>query len=273
MDNFKRDEGFIELDGMQYEKEFNSYVFDINSKKYYFKKASSVHKVYNELIAEEIAKDYGIDNAKYDLASHYGYIGTISEDFNSLNNFIYMKDLINKYIEEPGLSKYNNLKDLKEILKKEYGNDELFDKLLDIFVFDVLIANSDRHNENYGLYIDNNPRFAPLFDNEYMLSNASIYTGIYSIGLTKEDYRPLIDLYSLEDDYIKKAYNQYGIYDRILDKIEIINESNMNKIIDRVENRINAKIIKPIKEDISFKMRDNYNNIYKKIKKYSLKVE
>lgn len=272
MVSLRKDDGFIELDSLKYKKENESYIFMINDKKYYFKKARSINKVYNELISEEIAKDYKIDNAKYDLASLYGFVGSISEDFIDSNKFIFIRDLIDSHIKDRGLSKYNNLNDLKELLKNEYNNEDLFNKLLDIFVFDILIGNSDRHIENYGLYINDKPRFAPLFDNEYMLSTSSVYTGIYSIGLTREDYRPLLDLYTKEDDYIKKAYGKYDIYERILDKIDMIDSANMKKVLDRVEDRIDSKIIDPIKEEITSKMEDNYKNIKRKIKEYSIRT-
>lgn len=53
-----------------------------------------------------------------------------------------------------------------------------------LYNFDVLIGNSDRHTENYGLFItDADVSFAPLFDHENMLDDRAIYDGEYCLGI------------------------------------------------------------------------------------------
>ena len=47
--------------------------------------------------------------------------------------------------------------------------DEHFDKLIDMFVFDAVVCNTDRHFGNFGVLVDNHTNTvidnAPIFDN------------------------------------------------------------------------------------------------------------
>lgn len=261
-----RKDGFIELDDYDYRKvSYYYYVININNNKYYFKKSKSIRTVYNELIAEELAKDYGIENVKYDLASLDGFIGVISEDFIKDRSFIYIGSLLAKFHKNEFIPQYNNLKDLQECIMKKYGDKSLFDSILDMFIFDMLIGNVDRHTDNYGLFVDNNISLATIFDNEYMLDPRSVYDGTYSIGIDRDDYYK-------KDDITFKALSEYDLYDRLVNKIEIINESNMKRVLDRVESKINSKIDSDIKKEILSRMSDNNNRIKKNIKLYSLGV-
>ena len=63
--------------------------------------------------------------------------------------------------------KFNNIDSVLDFYK-ELGND-FYENLVDMFVFDAVILNQDRHLGNFGFLIDNNTNkiisSAPIFDN------------------------------------------------------------------------------------------------------------
>ncbi len=79
---------------------------------------------------------------------------------------------------------------------------EVRQNLIEMTLFDCLFANRDRHDENYGLAIDQegNVRFYPMFDNEYIL------------GFSEEE--AIVKRYSSEKlaEHIEKdLYSRMGI--------------------------------------------------------------
>ena len=174
-----------------------------------------------------------------------------------------MDSFLKNNINDDEIDKYNNLDDLFSLLKTEM----LKEQLLDIFIFDILIANNDRHTLNYGLLDDgNNKVFAPLFDNELMLNYISIYDCIYGIGVTREDYDFYLDSYSTNDNIIDKAIEKYDIKDKIIDKLHLIDKKNFKDTLDLVEDRIGKKIELSIREKLEYKMNCNNNTLQKRLK-------
>lgn len=104
MELVNREDGFLDISKFKLHNEL--YVI-INGVKYYFKECKDVKNVYNELIAEELAKDFGINCAHYDLAIRDDMIGVISEDIFSKYDGIIAEDFLNGYF------KYKNTSDLR----------------------------------------------------------------------------------------------------------------------------------------------------------------
>ena len=110
---------------------------------------------------------------------------------------------------------------------------------------------------------------APIFDNENMLDENSIYYGEYSIGIDESDYSFFPKNMNVYDNYIYKFINESGNYYKELleEKLEIISSENINKIINKVEKNIDFKIPKRNKIKIIEKFYDNENMI-----RYILKI-
>ena len=263
-----RKEGYFVIDDYVDSRMLDSYSFfpfTINDKKYFFKRIGIPNDVYNELIAEEFAKDFEIPCAHYDLGSFHGFQGVISEDFindkESLDGFNLMEEAFKE--DQSKLNnciRYNNLKFYKSFL-----DEDSFKDLIKVFIFDVFLGNCDRHESNivffkddYGIYL------APLFDNEKILSDASIKHGFYRLSVDEND-----DLDAFFSDPLRyknifrKFILQYKKEELVKEKLWILSDSNIDSVLDRVEDRIEDNI-SDIKRDIVKKLL--IENKYKIIK-------
>ena len=255
----KRDKlGYITLENYDIEgldsldsKDIFSFIF--NDNKYYFKKVKSVKQSYNELIGYELAKDFGIDAIEYDLASFHGHIGFISKDFSNSNYHFLEEYLVNYYGDYKGR---NNLYDISIMFMNILPDDKmntLLDDFRRLLMFDIIIANSDRHDRN--IIIDSsNMRIGPVFDNE-MLCNEDCY---FSFSLTGRDDNTISSFLSVlssdELDFFEK-------------KVNIISRDNLEKIFKRIEDKIGTQIVEYIKNSLLEKY-DSYYNYLLKVLKY-----
>lgn len=133
--------------------------FDYNGETYYFKFDSFVNP-YNELIFYYLASDMEINSLSYDLAKLGVYEGVISKNFKKNGvKYILGGEILNRYHGEYMYGMYNNLEDIWADLE-EYFKDrsdmqevvaKLMDKLVRIFIFDLLIGQEDRHPDNWGI--------------------------------------------------------------------------------------------------------------------------
>ena len=270
MSNFRDENGFIKIDKILDKKigcSLDKFSFMLDGKKYYYKKILDKKIVYNELIAYEISKDYGIPCVDYDLASFNGLYGVFSEDFIGDSKFISMKGILSEYYDDLKIES-NNLTDIISALEFRYKNPIIVGKLMNdivnIFIFDVLIANVDRHYDNYGILEDKTGiRIAPIFDNTFMLSDLTLLDGGYSLGVDGDDNFLSDDYFDFGDKYLIKflKYSSSEYVDYLKSKLWIIESENVDRILSRVENKIHTKIDENIKKGIKVKFKINLDNI------------
>lgn len=237
---------------------------------YYLKYIKSLYTLYNEMLAEFLAEDYGINVTYSDIFTYDGNYGMMSKEIKNNNDlYIPMTDIIEDH--------QNNLEDIWYGLCKKYNDqnivEQLMEQIVNLFIFDVLLSNSDRHISNYGLIKnDKTISLAPIFDNEYVLSSLE---GYYSLGIDSNDYRNdqgihfLLKFLEISDSrYIKL----------IKSKLWIISKENVLRTIERIEKRIGSSMQQNIKDEIIYKFnshRQVINNIlnkYNKEKKYEYKI-
>jgi len=186
-----RKEGFVEVDEMLKEIGVNTMItrtikesplvnvihdepyslvfsFDYHGKTYYYKFTDYKEiSPYNELIAEELAHDFGIPCVDYDLAV-LGDIreGNISKDYKRPDaNYLTGQDILysfysktmnfgDSFLDE---NRYNSLENIWDALEYRYQFHpdkrevirSLMEKLVNIYLFDVLVCQSDRHSGNW----------------------------------------------------------------------------------------------------------------------------
>lgn len=272
IEDLKDNDGFIDISDLKFKKLSNFrnvYTLEYNNKKYYFKTIYNIKTMYNELIAEEIANDYDIPHIHYDLAVLDGNIGVISEDFIKDNEtFTDMCSILKTIYNDPeDKTNHNNLTDIWNALSIIFNDEkiiaDLMEQIVNIFIFDILIANSDRHDENYGLILGNNTRISPIYDNNCMLSDIALYEEKYAIKADSYDN-------SIISSFLFKSSEEY--YELLKSKLWIIEDKNIDKIIKRVEDKTNITIEDFIKRNIKDKFSIQYKNITTELNNYISKT-
>jgi len=161
------------------------YWFQSYGNRYLFKYATNkadgtpIYNDVSECMAYEVAKFIGVPVAEYYLCENNGQKGVITKDF--LNNDIgrpkkeeffdgvYLISQIdpgfkNTSLINPKTKQYYTV-DLVLRSVEKYG---LMKDVLNMLVYDALIANRDRNPSNYGVIVNHETgdvRFAPLYDN------------------------------------------------------------------------------------------------------------
>ena len=128
---------------------------------------------------------------------------------------------------------------------------KIIEKIYNLFIFDVLTGQGDRHSLNYGIIEGKKIFFSPLFDNEYILSSDSINEGLYSIGIDDNDK----ESENLLEKFIYN--NNYHLIEIIKNKLKIIEEDNILLVFNKLEERTQTEFNKYIKNLIFEKFEIN----------------
>lgn len=235
--------------------------FDYKCDKYFFKirdydnnNLYDTYSVYNELIVEELARDYGIPCIDYDLAVLGSYQGVLSKNYKLENaNYIYGYDLLNDYEKSTGHSGSNTLPNIWRALEYRYQNNfnkreiisNLMKKIVDIYLFDVITCQSDRHSSNWQIVEnDDNIDVAPLYDNECILKRQ---LALATVALSMRGGDQLL-LESIKQFQNVSSEEYRNI---IKEKIWIISDSNLKTVFERVENKIGCALPDRYKDYLS----------------------
>lgn len=172
-----------------------------------------------EKIACELAELLGLPHAKYELATYYGERGVISYNFISDNNGEYLtlgNELLQPFFgglvdENPNIQYvedvYKIMTETIQYVPLEFTHAEIktaSEVFLGYLMFDVLISNQDRHNENWGCIVTLNGKkhLAPSYDHGAGLGrNESDETRKNRLN-TKDKGQSI-------ENYVKKAKSQF----------------------------------------------------------------
>ncbi len=234
--------------------------------KYYMKKCPNIKGLYNELIALELANDYGIKCTYNDIVFYNDDYYIISLDVR-IDGSMYIPTE-----EILPTDRENDLEDIWFHLEQKYENPQLvarlMDEIVDVFLFDILIGNFDRHIENYGILIHHDDiSLAPLFDNGEMLSSFAVYDGEFAMGIDIHDYSDFHEEESLLHKFLRVSDRAYA--ERLSNKLSIISNDNMEDVIRRVELKIKHPMNTFIKQNIIKMMEDNRQSIINTLNGYT----
>ncbi|EMK3382403.1 HipA domain-containing protein [Vibrio parahaemolyticus] len=164
-----------------------------DSKQYLYKSTHTEDKNGNHVIRQgedwaekiscELARSLGIPHAIYDLATHNGQMGTRSLNFSEPGDKLYFGNHLLERVEqnqnlEPKLGQESQeVSRVAFVMEKvvvkpprSWENNGSIKSALDVFIgylmFDCLISNQDRHNENWALVVNSEGKItlAPTFD-------------------------------------------------------------------------------------------------------------
>lgn len=242
---------------------------------YYYKIIYNVSNLYNELIAYELSKDFGIPCVEYDIASYNETMGVFSKSFiGRTDKFYTFEDILEKYYGIFPI-KYNSLENIYHALSLRYNDTNLVNFLMRevvlVFLFDILIANNDRHVCNYGIIEnDRGISLGPLFDNESILSDICIEYGGYALSVYEKDFftsvTELIDKDNFLCRFLKVSDEEH--IKLFQEKNYIIGEENLNKVFSRIEEKIDSFIPPLIKKEKIKKFNENKFMIDNTLSKY-----
>ena len=254
--------GYIELEKLPIKdrKEINilhSATFLLRGKRYYFKEVKVINQSYNEMIGYELAKDFGLEAIPYDLASYNGRIGFLSRDYMQ-EGYVSLEDLLKQYYgTEEGK---NNLDNVSIMLRDTFPSEvaeKIINDLLELLMFDIIIGNYDRHEKN--IVIDTkNGKLGPVSDNEMMLDSDAMYGQWYAFKMHPDDK------YTLDSflGYLDSA----GLV-TFAKKVLIIESSNIQSVMSRVEEKIGHPMNEYIKAEIAKKYSEYFGFLLRKIDK------
>lgn len=220
-------------------------VFPYKGKEYYYKE-SEFFSPYSEVIISELLKDFNINHVNYDLACIADHKGLLSKSFRKKNAcYLPGYKLLGNYTGESDIymiEEYNSLENLWMAIYEQYKDPEitkkLVDQIIDLYIFDIIICNHDRHSFNFEIEeYKGEVNLAPIYDNERFLM--SDYT-----SLNVDDNK--LNIYDNLEYFINISSSEY--LDRIKDKLWIISEDNIKKAYNSIEKRIGASIPTEIKE-------------------------
>ncbi len=248
--------------------------FYYNGEKYYFKYDFLTNPL-TELIVEELAHDYGIPCISYDLASVGNRKGVISKNYKVkgakyisgkkiLEDFYLQenpnpKDIIESEMEGDYAKAYpkrvkvymNTLQGIWVALEYRYkDNDDmqiivsnLMRKIVDLFIFDTLTGQVDRHCTNWEIveYSNGVVDLQPIYDNARAVM---VHPPDGAGSLTVDRYD--VSLKTYLSDFFATSSNEF--INAFLDKIWIINDDNILSALKRVEEKTGVVISDSEKE-------------------------
>lgn len=137
------------------------YVQSPDGKYYYFKKSLKkpgyeyFYEFWNEIIATELGNMLGFNMLRYDLAIDGNEMGCLSESMISadgeelIEGGKYLQALENQFNPELKEARKMYSFQLIENALTEFKLHDYLDKIIEVIVFDAVISNGDRHQENW----------------------------------------------------------------------------------------------------------------------------
>ena len=272
-----------------------------SEKKTYIEKMLKLLKAFDVRYsyADEIEKNINDPAAPNYSAKLDEMIKTIDNVYATLDDTY--ADIFEKKSQNNFAMQANNLFDLWSIIdiyvkKKGLGDEktsiELNNALYDIFIFDMLTLQGDRHPDNWALIVNKNKktvRMAPIFDNSniYNLNRSKVVSQIDSSikGISKERPSPKKDrmqrrlegsIYhptprlgvdeERRNDYLKQAVEFAKYYassdlDDLQAKLLTLDDDAISFIFTDIQSSTKRPIPDTVKNVVSESIRINRNNL------------
>lgn len=240
----------------------------------------------SECIAYELAKLLDIPCAKFELGTYQGREGSMSYNIVDregaiLIEGIYCISAIYNFDAERLIDVETGEKYSLEMIRKVLEPLELFDSFLPLLVFDFLIGNTDRHQSNWALILENGKlSLSPLYDNssslcayvkedrikQYLGKDMLLWKSLVDtksrsiIRITGHDKKAPTHLEMLK--FLKKQYYR-EIKDIVKTMEERISEEAVCRILDKYKESLSEEKRALIKKYILAKV-ELLKNVYKK---------
>lgn len=240
------------------------YNFKMDNDTYYFKEVPN-RELVMEMISKTIAFLLGILYLKESIAILNDKYGLLSKSYlkdddksynlhNLMQNYFYENN-DDELLDYRKLASLNNLEDIWFALEDRYEDKNIVKNLMDgitnIFMFDLLVGESDRTLRNIEIIESyNTVTLAPLYDTSSILADKSTALGVDEDDYLKSDLDKLDKFIENSDTAYKEKFYSYlntldsiGI-EKIIEETErendfIIDNNLKNEIITKFNSRIN----------------------------------
>ena len=233
-------------------------VIDKDGKKAFFKyqgKDYIVSEACSEKMSYEIAKTLRYDCARIELAKdEEGTIGVLNYLFVDIGTTEHIDAVSYLNIHDDERPKYYTISNIKKVLDEL--DETLFNDFIKIMIFDALVGEQDRHEENWGIErIGEKNKISPLYDNGCnLLRNfrdetyaEKYYSGIKNFDayinksetiIYKEDnkkkYKHFELIRFLNDEYHEIVQNE-------IKKLEVLTDEIINDIVNKIPDELLTK--------------------------------
>lgn len=227
------------------------FAVDFRGNKAFFKYQGNgylVSESCSEKMCYEIAKVLGYECAKIELAKDSeGTIGVLNYLFIDIGSNEHIDAASYLNIHDNERKKFYTISNIKNTL--DMFDNRLFNDFIKIMVFDALVGEQDRHEENWGIEKNGNLyRLSPLYDN-----GDSLLRDFRNENFAEDYYSKKKDF----DAYIKKSktiiykedncktYKHFELINYLNDNFHDIVQkeiNNLNKLTDKVIEKIVNKI-------------------------------
>lgn len=240
------------------------YNFKMDNDTYYFKEVPN-RELVMEMISKSIAFLLGIPYLKESIAILNDKYGLLSKSYlkdddksynlhNLMQNYFYENN-DDELLDYRKLASLNNLEDIWFALEDRYEDKNIVKNLMDgitnIFMFDLLVGESDRTLRNIEIIESyNTVTLTPLYDTSSILADKSTALGVDEDDYLKSDLDKLDKFIENSDTSYKEKFYSYlntldsiGI-EKIIEETErendfIIDNNLKNEIITKFNSRIN----------------------------------
>lgn len=235
------------------------YNFKMDNDTYYFKEVPN-RELVMEMISKSIAFLLGIPYLKESIAILNDKYGLLSKSYlkdddksynlhNLMQNYFYENN-DDELLDYRKLASLNNLEDIWFALEDRYEDKNIVKNLMDgitnIFMFDLLVGESDRTLRNIEIIESyNTVTLTPLYDTSSILADKSTALGVDEDDYLKSDLDKLDKFIENSDtSYKEKFYSYLNTLDSIgIEKIIEETERENDFIIDNnLKNRLLAKL-------------------------------
>lgn len=226
-------------------------VIDNNGNKAFFKYEGNgylVSEACSEKMSYEIAKVLGYECARIELArDSEGVLGILNYLFVDIGNAEHIDAVSYLNMHDEERPNYYTISNIKKTL--DNLDENLFGSFIRIMVFDALVGEQDRHEENWGIEIINNQyKLSPLYDNGCnLLRNfkdksyaEAYYSGVKDFDVYINKSKTLV----YKEDK-KKQYKHFELIEYLNENYhEIVQKEikNLNKLTDKYIEEIVEKI-------------------------------
>lgn len=245
--------------------------------------------IYGEIFTSELAKRLKIDTSVCLPAIYNGKYGLVTSSFLNQNEFFvdgsHMIDaficktnrqqtdlLLNPMME---ICKYNNIYDLPEIIfyycnKNNFMYDVNISEILyRLFVFDIILLQSDRNPNNWGIIIGKSHkiRLSPIFDNANCLSSNRTYFSKSKNTLVDFYKEPTLLLYKRNDNIFEdkmkliKRINDIRIKKIFVEFITLLSDLDFDTVFNDIESLYYIKFPIVFKKNIKIFLKQHIENI------------